>query len=264
MDRKILALLLVALVAGGAVAYHLLTQQEEIQRFVFGETLTGYAETPYGEKLEIKLDVGGETTSASWVASYTDTESQQVYTVNGTYKSQEQVTQSYSLSVSYTNVGSIQNVKTSITAVDTADSSSYEYILASNKALSGASPISDSGSTVVIITQHLTDAVADLNSATIDYKVYCKVTAVGIVSGMTLIAEIPLTKFATLQYQRSTEEVSGSVTPTVSVASWADIANQPEMLIILVLAILVVVVAAVPKKRKLSRQRRRRQAKKSA
>jgi len=261
-DKKILAVILIVALAAGVAAYFLL-QEEGAQVFQFGEQFTGQAETPYGESLEIELTAGGETEAgtSSWLAAAAST-SQNVYTVNGTYKSQEQVTLSYSLSVSYSNVGSITNVETSITAVDTADQSSYKYVLASNKTLSGASPISDSGSQTVTITQHLTDAGASTTSATIEYKVYCKVTAVGSISGATLTAEIPLTKFTALQYQQSTESASADVTPTVSVASWAELMQTPEMLAIVALVALIVIIAVVPKK-KAERKRSSRKKKSS-
>jgi len=153
--------------------------------------------------------------------SYSDSESQNVYEVDGTYKSQEQVTLSYSLSVSYSNVENIQ-ATVKIKAIDSGDNSYYEYALASSKTLSGSSPISDSGSTQKSITQHLTDIDASLTGATVNYQIYCQVTATGTISGDTLTAEVAYTQFGSLEYQRSTESSSAEVTPTVSVASILD------------------------------------------
>jgi len=180
--------------------------------------------TPFGESLEISLDSGAETSGSAsfFTGSFQGSESQNVYEVNSTYKSQELVTLEYSLSVTYSNVDTIVNVKTAITAIDTLDQSEYEYILASSKGLSGGSPIADSGDIEKSISVHLTDAGASVTSATIDYKIYCQVTAVGTTSGQTLTATIALTQFGTLVYLRTSESSQADVTPTVSVAGWAD------------------------------------------
>ncbi|MEM1661015.1 MAG: hypothetical protein QXR17_07765 [Candidatus Bathyarchaeia archaeon] len=160
--------------------------------------------------------------------------SQNVWTVNGTYKSQAQVTLGYSLQVSYANVQNIQIVQLYIKAVDAADSSSYTYTLANNKALSGGSPISDSGSTQKSISQHLTDAQASTTNAQIKYYIYCKVQAQGTISGQTLVAEVTETWFATLNYQQSTEQTQATVTPSVNVASWVDGFSQNAVPLIMV------------------------------
>ncbi|MFZ7137876.1 MAG: hypothetical protein ACOWW1_05610 [archaeon] len=117
---------------------------------------------------------------------------------------------------------SIQITDLHIRAVDTADSSDHTYTLASSKALSGTSPISDTGSTTRTITQHLQDITASTSSATVRYYIYCKVQAVGTVSGLTLEAEIAETQFAALSFAQNTESASTAVTPTVGVASWSD------------------------------------------
>ena len=180
--------------------------------------------TPFGESLEISLDTGAETSGAAsfFKASYQDSESQNVYEVNSTYKSQEQVTLDYSLSITYSSVDTIVNVKTAITAIDNLDQSEYEYVLATSKGLSGGSPIADSGEIVKSISAHLTDATASVTSSTIVYKIYCQVTAVGTVSGQTLTATIALTQFGALVYLRTSESSQADVTPTVSVAGWAE------------------------------------------
>ena len=207
------------------------------------------ASTPYGESLSIRLSTGAQTSAASWQAS-TATATQNVWTVNGTYKSQAQVTLGYSLSVTYAQVTNIQIVNLYIKAVDAAGSSSYTYTLASSKALSGSSPISDSNSTTKTISQHLSDVVAT-SPATVKYYIYCKVTAVGSVSGQTLTAEIVETYFTTLVYTQQTESTNADVTPTVSVASWAQVADAAAVFGIAVLvAVLVYVVVSDGKKRK--------------
>jgi len=187
--------------------------------------------TPYGESLEIEIGSGSSTSGqaslitvafpASWLASYQDSSSQNVYTVDGVYKSQEQVTLSYSLSVTYANVENIA-ATVKIKAIDTSDSSFYEYVLANNKGLTGASPISDSGQVQKSISQHLTDIQASTSGATVQYQIYAEVTGTGSVSGEALTASVPYTQFGELVYAQSSESSSAEVTPQVSVASYVD------------------------------------------
>ena len=243
-DTALLVLIIVALALAGFAGYYFYSSLTEAPTpGATAETSTSArAETPYGESLEISLNTGTET-SASWQASYTGSSSQNVYTVNGTYKEQEQVTLSYSLTVTYSNVENIQITNLYIKAVDAADQSSYTYTLASNKALSGASPISDSGSTTRSITDHLTDCQASTTSATIKYYIYCQVQGTGSISGQTLTATISETWFATLDYQQSSESAEASVTPSVTVASWWELATTPEGLAIIALTVMIIVVA---------------------
>jgi len=213
---------------------------------------TARSETPYGEYLEIKLDTTARTQQASWEAA-TASASQNVWTVNGTYKSQGQVSLGYTLTVSYANVQNIQLVSLYIKAVDAADSSSYTYTLASNKPLSGSSPITDTGSTSRTISQHLSDCQASTTSAQIKYYIYCKVQATGSISGQTLTAEITETWFCTLNYAQQTESTSANVSPSVSVSSWADwAAENSDMLIAAAILIMgaAIVYAFILKPRK--------------
>ena len=252
MDRELrealaVSLLVILACATGAGLYYYFKTQQPITH-QFGSEYSQSAETPYGESLEINLNVGGETSSeSSWLASYSDSASQQVYTVDGTYVSQEQVTLGYSASISYANVNNIK-ITVKIKAIDSSDSSYYEYVLANAKSLSGSSPISDSGSTQTSISQHLSDCEASTSDATIYYQVYAKVTGTGTISGATLTAEIPYTQFASKHYVQSTESTSADVSPTVSVASWTEAIQQPEMLVIIALAMLALIIAVAPRR----------------
>ena len=244
----ILAGTIIIICLAAAIGAYLYFKGQQPITHEFGSEYSQTAETPYGESLEINLNVGGETSSkSSWLASYSDSASQQVYTVDGTYVSQEQVTLGYSASISYTNVNNIK-ITVKIKAIDSADSSYYEYVLANAKSLSGSSPISDSGSTQASISQHLSDCDASTSDATIYYQVYAKVTGTGTISGATLTAEIPYTQFASKHYVQSTESTSADVSPTVSVASWTETLQQPEMLVIIALAVLALIIAVAPRK----------------
>lgn len=225
-DRRTLLVLALIITLGGALAYVALTPIA-VQGAVTGGTSTAEAETPYGESLNIELTSDSSTSGAaswlnSWMASYQDSDSQNVYTVNSTYKSQEQVTLQYSASVTHSNVESI-TITAKIKAIDKGTPANFhEYALATAKALSGASPISDSGSTVPTILAHLTSVGGSTTSETVQYQIYAQVSATGSISGDTLTATIAYTPFGTLVYTQSSESSAADVTPTVSVASFLD------------------------------------------
>jgi len=121
--QKILGVILIAVICVSAGVYIYMPQ------VIPGASATGTtgssAETPFGERLEIKLTSGSETsgTASFFTASYQDSESQNVYEVDDVYKQQEQVTLSYSLSVTYSNVENIEIDTLYIKAVDDSDSS---------------------------------------------------------------------------------------------------------------------------------------------
>jgi len=225
-DRRTLLLLLLILALALGLGYYALAPALAAGASAGGSS-SAEASTPYGESLSIKLGGGSSTSKASilipasWLASYQDDDSQNVYQVNTTYKEQELVTLEYDLSVTYANVASI-TATVKIKAIDNADASYYEYTLANVKSISGASPISDDGSTQKSISAHLTDITASVTSATVKYQIYCTVSATGTVSGDTLTATIPYTQFGKLVYLRSSESSAAEVTPTVSVASYFD------------------------------------------
>ena len=234
-DNNPLIILLIIILAGGLV-YGIMVYGTPLTSpgASVGGTSSNSVETPYGEKLEISLGSSSETSgqasffevkapqAASWVSSYQNSDSQDVYEVNGTYKSQEQVTMEYSLSVSYSNVESITST-VKIKAYEEATPANYhEYTLANAKALSGVSPIADSGSTVPSIIQHLTDVGGSTTNEVVGYEIYCQVTATGTKSGDTLTATIPYTHFGGFSFVKSSESSTAQVTPTISAASFIE------------------------------------------
>jgi len=222
--RKILVFSLIAILVIGYIAFTPVT----IAGASASGSNTAEASTPYGESIGITIGSGSSTSAsasiidaakASWLASYSDSDSQNVYDVNGSYKSQEQVTMSYSLSVTYSSVTNI-HATVKVKAIDKGTPTNYhEYVLANAKSLSGASPISDNGQTQPSISAHLTDIGGSTTSETVQYQIYCQVTATGSVSGETLTATVNYTPFGTLEYTRTSESSAAEVTPTVSVAS---------------------------------------------
>jgi len=263
--RPLVFLIIAILAIAAGYAYMVYGTPIPVQGATNSGSSSSTAETPYGEKLEISLGSGAETSgtasflrlrspeAASWFASYDDTNSQNVYQVNGTYMSQEQVTIEYSLSVTYANVASISTT-VKVKAYDESNKALnyHEYTLANAKALSGVSPIADSGSTVPSILQHLTDVGGSTTSEVVGYEIYCEVTATGSISGDTLTASIPYTHFGGFSFLQSSESSTAQVTPTISAASWEaedpwrlsyydDAVGAPEGTVMSALAAMVVI-----------------------
>ena len=225
-DKRVLALAIVAILVVGYIFF----VPVELAGAVTGGTNQASDSTPYGESIEIEIGSGGSTSGAasiidmarvaSWIASYTDSTSQNVYDVDGTYKSQEQVTLEYSLSVTHSSVESI-TATVKIKAIQSDTPANYnEYTLATSKPLTGTSPISDSDDVTRSISEHLvTDIGAPASGATVNYEIYCQVSATGSVSGDTLTATVSYTQFGSLTYTQTSESSGAEVTPQVSVAS---------------------------------------------
>jgi hypothetical protein len=243
--------LLLVIVAGGA--YIALAQPSFMPGASTSGTGSSSAETPYGESIEISI--GGESQTsgsaswfqknpeavASWFASYQDGDSQNVYTVNSTYKSQETVTIESSLAVTWSNVQSLTTT-VKVKALDKGTpTNNHEYTLANNVDIQAASPTSDNWDTAPSINAHLTSVGGSTTSETVEYQVYCQVTATGTISGDTLTATIAYTPYGTLVYDQSSEANSATVTPSVSVTSYYDQAlGLPDGALVTMLAILVI------------------------
>jgi len=247
--------LLLVIVAGGA--YIALAQPGYMPGASTSGTGSGSAETPYGESIEISI--GGESQTsgsaswfqqnpeavASWFASYQNGDSQNVYTVNSTYKSQETVTIAASLAVTWSNVQSL-SATVKVKAIDKGTpANNHEYTLANNVDIQAGSPTSDNWDTTPSISAHLTSIGGSTTSETVEYQVYCQVTATGTISGDTLTATIVYTPYGTLVYAQSSEANSATVTPSVSVTSYYDEAlGLPDGALVTLLALLVIAVCA--------------------
>ncbi len=248
-NRRILFFLVLLITLGGAI--YVVINPTLVSGAITGLTSEAEATTPYGESLGIELTSGTSTSGTAsmlniWTASYQDSTSQDVYDVNGTYKSQEEVTLEYSASVTYASVSNIE-ITAKIKAIDKGTPANFnEYTLASSKSISGASPISDDGSTTPSIVQHLTDIGGSTTSETVQYQIYAQVTATGTVSGDTLTATIEYTPFGTLVYTQTSESSQAEVTPTVSVASFIDdYLGLPGETIMTTLAIMTVIATII-------------------
>ena len=179
--------------------------------------------TSYGESINVQLKVEGQT-SSSWVGSYTGSAESQVYTVDGTYYEQEQISISLSITITYSKVSGVKIVSAYIKAVDTADSSSFNPISVSNfdweaNGLTSGQSKSWSYGPKGIGT-FLGECSASTSDATIDFKIYVKVQGTGTVSGETLTAEITEQKFDSHHFVLETQSTSAEATPSVSFSSW--------------------------------------------
>lgn len=260
IDRRILTLSLIAIVVIGYIFFVPI----QIAGAVTGGSNTASDSTVHGESIGITIGSGSSTQGsasiidlASWSASYQDSESQNVYDVNGTYKSQEQVTLSYSLAVTHSSVNDIE-ATIKVKALDKGTpANNHEYILANSKSLSGTSPINDDGQTQPTISAHLTSIGGSTSSIVVEYQIYCQVTATGSVSGEELTATVNYTPFGTLDYTQTSESSGAEVTPQVSVASAVEYKASaidttiglPQGWTIQLVAIGVIIVTAVAVKR---------------
>ena len=233
-DRNLLIGLTILLVLVAAGAYVALGQPSFMPGAEVSGTSSSSAETPYGESIEISIGGEAETSGAaswfqqhpeavaSWIASYQDSTSQNVYEVNSTYKSQEDVTIDADLAVTWSNVESL-TATVKVKAVDKGTpANSHEYTLANAVSIQAASPTSDSWSTTPSILTHLTSIGGSTTSETVQYQIYCQVTATGTISGDTLTATIAYTPYGTLVYEQSSESNDATVTPGISVSSVYD------------------------------------------
>ena len=195
--------------------------------------------TDYGEYLDVDIDISGET-SGAWTGSYTQTATEQVYTVDSTYYSQQQITIKLTITITYSKVSGVTIVSAYIKAVDTADSSSFNPISVSNFDWEANGLTSGSSKTwqygAEAISTFLSNCEASSSDATISFYVYVKVQGTGTVSGNTLTAEVAETQFQSnhfvLETQQTTAEAEPSVTFSSWVASWAAIGQGLICLVI--------------------------------
>jgi len=224
VNKKLLAIFIILIVVASAIGVYWFFFKPEGTKF--GKTLEGYAETPYGESLHVIVNIGGQTSKLSWLtASYQESVSQNVWTVNGTYKSQGKITFSISITIDGTKLSSAQVDNCYIKAVDVADSSSYSYTFGTYPANIPLDANDDGSWNPSSVTRTLDQHVSDIQASTtcsVDYYVYAKISAVGEVSGQTLVVEITETKFLRLNLAKETEGTTATVTPSVTTSSWLE------------------------------------------
>ena len=217
------AVLAVAGVAGWLFWSSLSGPGPEVWNTLFGTGFGTSDSTQYGEYIDVEVNVGGET-SGSWTGSYTGSAQSQVYTVDGTYYSQEKISISLSITITYSKVSNVKIVSAYIKAVDTADSSSFNPISVSNFDWEGNGLSSGQSKSwsygPKYIGDFLSSASASTSDATIDFKIYVKVQGTGTVSGETLTAEITEQKFQTNHFVLETQQTTAEATPSVTYASW--------------------------------------------
>jgi len=221
--------------------------------------LTATAENEYGERLTIKVKVGGQT------AAVTNKPFTASWLVNGTDYGDDLTVHNIDLSVSVTISGNkITNARISEcywhceNETDPSTHNTDYYIVQS------ASPVSvtldanyqgswsDSYSTD--LDTHLNDLTLDTNPSgnvtyIVHYKFYVLVEADGEVSGNVLSAEIPLTEVAFIKYEYTVyEELNAEGSGSVSTSSWLQL-NVTNLVIIGLTVIVVVLILKGGRKR---------------
>lgn len=262
-NKKKLAILAVLVVLIAVIAYFFLAQP---QGHSFFKTLYGSAETPYGEKLTVRINVGGKT-KASFQASISESTSQTKYTANGTWKSQSLIQFQVQISVSGTNVQNIKTYELKIKAIDAADSSNYVYDASGTYTLPDLITSGTSGSktytfpsSAFAIETHLSNCGASTSDANIDYYVRVVVKATGTKSGQTLTVTIDYTKFMRIHFVKETESTETTATPNVLVTSFFTLQNAAYAAIIAGIIIIILATRELYRlsKRELTAEKKKR------
>ena len=119
------------------------------------------------------------------------------------------VTMSVSITPSATNVG---NLKVTYYLKAVSEGHEKKFLEATDYSVSSGNTLSNS--TTIGIDQQFTQMGLSVEEDhTVDYYIYCKVTGTGLISGETLTAEIPLTKFDTLEYDYGSSSTA-TITPS--------------------------------------------------
>ena len=265
-NKKKLVGIIILLVIIGFVVYYLYFMPTG--GLSFGRGLSGHAETPYGESMDVHINVGGQTKEASFHASVSGSTSQTKYTVNGTWASQSKIQFQVQVQVTGTNIQNIKVNYLKVKGVDNADNSYHEYSAASYgysfPDQIGTSPPASKTytfpSSAIAISTHLTDCGASTSSATIKYYITIEVQSTGTKSGQTLTVTISYTWFTTNNYQQETESSSTTVSPEVLVTSFFSLENAAYAAIIAGIIIIILATRELYRlsKRKLTAEKKKR------
>ena len=273
MRRKQARALGLGLLVVGALligVYYIGTQVEWFVPWIDTVLTFGAGNETAGEWINIQLHITGGSDDRLFAAIALPGQSYTGYTVDDVYYAGQNIKLKVTVKVEYAHVSNIKLVDCYIRAVDSSDSTkNHVYDFADNVALSGSSPITWTSSEISkSFTQHFTDVYGSAGDHhTINYKVYCKVTATGELTGNSYTAELSETQFASHEYIKFMEKLGGGsseVSPQITFASWATIGVLLPG-VGLVLLGLAIIVSHYPKARKtvsklVLRKRRRRRS----
>ena len=169
-------------------------------------TLSFIAKTPYGEELEASITV----TARPNFLSYLSRRWSLAWRVGTTQR--ETVNIQVQIQVTGTNIASDATAYFYVEARDASDASkSYKEIDYSSNgtqiSVGSAATFQTGDMTIDTHLSHIYGS-APTSDKTIDYYVWCRVEATGLISGRTLTVEIPVTKFDTVTYDYGTESTT--------------------------------------------------------
>ena len=200
MSRKRDALLTLTLIA---LALGIINSAFDIM-YKAQRTFESSVVNDYGESLKVRLVADSGAPPFLWYLAWR---------VNG--QEVTDVTMSVSITPSATNVG---NLKVTYYLKAVSEGHEKKFLEATDYSVSSGNTLSNS--TTIGIDQQFTQMGLSVEEDhTVDYYIYCKVTGTGLISGETLTAEIPLTKFDTLEYDYGS---SSTVTITTNKDAYVD------------------------------------------
>jgi len=154
------------------------------------QTFQASAVTPYGEDLKIRIRCDSGRPPLLWTLAWR---------VSGTEVTT--VTNAVTITVTGTNVASTATVDYYIKAVSNSDSSKWTKTLEKTGAAVTVGGQLQNTTGAVDIDTHLQDlGVSTTQDQTVNYYVYVKVTATGLISGDTLVAEVQETLFDSVTF----------------------------------------------------------------
>jgi len=166
-------------------------------------TLSFIAKTPYGEELKASITV----TARPSFLSYLSRQWSLAWRVGTTQR--ENVNIKVQIQVTGTNIASDATVYFYVEARDASDASkTYKEIDYSSNgtqiSVGSAATFQTDDMTIDTHLSHIYGS-APTSDKTVDYYVWCRVEATGLISGQTLTVEIPVTKFDTVTYDYGVE-----------------------------------------------------------
>jgi len=231
--RLFLIIGLIAIILGVTIYYYFFTPR--VVDMFNNVTLGNKASTPYGERLSIKLGVNGKATQGSWMGSVSGGASNLLYDVSGTVNDAsfsdvadaEKITITFDLSVSGSYITNVQIVSFYLKVKD-KDGTGTKTFTIIGSATSITIPYNNTYTALnnYAISTLISDVSGNTNNDELLFLVYIKVTATGSKSGQTLTAEINEEQFADLTFTHLTEQNQATVSPSVSVSSWIDMAEN--------------------------------------
>ena len=239
----LVSVILLVVITSSVVVFTVILPTRNVALFQQKNFTTVSDETPYGEELQIHLDINGGGVKGNSLhqrmrrvhIAITESDSNDLYNVSGTLNGGSfnqvadlmQITISIGVTVTGSNVQNVQIESLYVKTQDKDGSGTHTYTsISSPTGITLGSAYTYTPLDAYSIATLLSDNSANTNGDELLFKVYVKVTAIGTKSGNTLTAEINEEQFADLTFTKQTEQATSDVSPSVSVAAWYDIPVQ--------------------------------------